>query len=200
MESIKLERSKLFKHETGVFKSVQQRRRFWRLRPHTRCSNFKFVDPVAEERQLILTITEGLMRRLIQDAGSEPGSLPLLAFALEKLFNERSGNLLSEDVYSQLTRQQDKTTRQGGHPLAGRSRSTDVSCEKNFILSPFSRSRTVGDLSVTRLSVLFMRCRTLVRTMQAFATRLSQQGSISHSESLISISAPRARATFESRE
>jgi len=48
------------------------------------------------------------MRRLIQDAGSEPGSLPLLAFALERLFNERSGNLLSEDVYSQLKRQQDK--------------------------------------------------------------------------------------------
>jgi formylglycine-generating enzyme required for sulfatase activity len=49
-----------------------------------------------------LTIPDRLVRRLIQDAGSEPGSLPLLAFALERLFQERSGNVLSESVYDAL--------------------------------------------------------------------------------------------------
>ena len=44
------------------------------------------------------------LRRLIQDAGSEPGSLPLLAFALEQLFKRRSGNVLSEDVYTRIRR------------------------------------------------------------------------------------------------
>src|SRR5437870_11636310 len=58
----------------------------------------------------------------------------------------------------------------GGHPLAGRSRSTDVSCEKNFFFSLFS-SRTVRDLSVTRPCFLFMRCRTLVRTSHPSGSR-----------------------------
>ena len=49
-----------------------------------------------------LSIPMKLIDRLIQDAGTEAGSLPLLAFALEQLFNRRSGNALSEDVYSQL--------------------------------------------------------------------------------------------------
>jgi hypothetical protein len=57
-----------------------------------------------------------------------------------------------------------------GHPLAGRSRSTDVSCEKNFFFSLFP-SRTVGDLSVTRPCFLFMRCRTLVRTSHPSGSR-----------------------------
>src|SRR6059036_957262 len=58
----------------------------------------------------------------------------------------------------------------GGHPLAGRSRSTDVSCEKNFLLFLFP-SRTVGDLSVTRPCFLFMRCRTLLRTSHPSGSR-----------------------------
>jgi hypothetical protein len=49
-----------------------------------------------------LTIPDRLVRRLIQDA--EPGSLPLLAFAMERLFQERSGNVLSESVYDALGR------------------------------------------------------------------------------------------------
>jgi len=61
--------------------------------------------------------------------------------------------------------------RKWGHPLAGRSRSTDVSCEKNFLLSPFFSSRTVRDLSVTRPCFLFMRCRTLVRTSHPSGSR-----------------------------
>jgi len=57
-----------------------------------------------------------------------------------------------------------------GHPLAGRSRSTDISYEKNFLIFLFS-SRTVRDLSVTRPCFLFMRCRTLVRTSHPSGSR-----------------------------
>ncbi len=49
-----------------------------------------------------LTIPDRLVRRLGQDTGSEPGSLPLLAFAMERLFQDRSGNSLSEKVYEAL--------------------------------------------------------------------------------------------------
>ena len=49
-----------------------------------------------------LSIPNKLIERLIQDTGTEAGSLPLLAFALEQLFDRRSGNELSEDVYNKL--------------------------------------------------------------------------------------------------
>src|SRR6266498_2227270 len=71
-------------------------------------------------------------------------------------------SLLRQNLFDQLEYRR--------HPLAGRSRSTDVSCEKNFFFSLFS-SRTVGDLSVTRPCFLFMRCRTLVRTSHPSGSR-----------------------------
>jgi hypothetical protein len=49
-----------------------------------------------------LTVPDRLVRRLVQDTGSEPGNLPLLAFVLQRLFDKRSGNVLSEAVYDTL--------------------------------------------------------------------------------------------------
>ena len=46
-----------------------------------------------------LSVSEPLAARLIQDAGSEPGNLPLLAFVLQALFDRRQGNQLSETEY-----------------------------------------------------------------------------------------------------
>jgi formylglycine-generating enzyme required for sulfatase activity len=46
-------------------------------------------------------IPESLAHRLIEETGAEPGNLPLLAFALERLFERREGNTLSETVYVQ---------------------------------------------------------------------------------------------------
>ncbi|GJL70722.1 MAG: hypothetical protein NPIRA06_33570 [Nitrospirales bacterium] len=46
-----------------------------------------------------LTISNKLVRRMAQDAGSESGNLPLLAFALEQLFDRRTGNELTEEAY-----------------------------------------------------------------------------------------------------
>jgi len=46
-----------------------------------------------------LRISETLVRRLTHEAGPEPGNLPLLAFVLQRLFDERQGNELSEEVY-----------------------------------------------------------------------------------------------------
>jgi formylglycine-generating enzyme required for sulfatase activity len=49
-----------------------------------------------------LRVTERLVNRLVQDTGTEPGNLPLLAFVLQRLFDGRSGNNLSEAVYATL--------------------------------------------------------------------------------------------------
>ncbi len=48
-----------------------------------------------------LGISDSLVRRMAQDVGSESGNLPLLAFALEQLFDRRNGNELTEAVYEQ---------------------------------------------------------------------------------------------------
>ena len=71
--------------------------------PLGRAENYMMADIIVKPAQCAaLTIPDRLVRRLIQDAGSEPGSLPLLAFALERLFRERSGNVLIENVYDAL--------------------------------------------------------------------------------------------------
>lgn len=49
-----------------------------------------------------LTIAERLVRRLVEEAGKERGSLPLLAFALQQLFDKRSGDELTETAFDQL--------------------------------------------------------------------------------------------------
>jgi hypothetical protein len=46
-----------------------------------------------------LSISAPLVARLIKDAGSEPGNLPLLAFVLQALFDKRQGKVLSETEY-----------------------------------------------------------------------------------------------------
>jgi formylglycine-generating enzyme required for sulfatase activity len=48
-----------------------------------------------------LTISDKLVRKMAQEAGAEPGSLPLLAFALQQLFDRRSDNELTERAYEQ---------------------------------------------------------------------------------------------------
>lgn len=71
--------------------------------PLGRAENYMMADIIVKPAQCAaLTVPDRLVRRLIQDAGSELGSLPLLAFALERLFRERSGNVLSENVYDAL--------------------------------------------------------------------------------------------------
>ncbi len=49
-----------------------------------------------------LTITESFAKRLIQDTEVDAANLPLLGFALDRLYQEREGQELSEKVYDKL--------------------------------------------------------------------------------------------------
>jgi len=49
-----------------------------------------------------LTITEAFAKRLIHDTGAESANLPLLAFVLDRLFQQRTNHVLSETVYDKL--------------------------------------------------------------------------------------------------
>jgi hypothetical protein len=67
------------------------------------------VDPSATEDIIKkpaqcagLEITDRLARRIARESGSESGSLPLLAFVLQRLFAQRDGQALSEKVYKNI--------------------------------------------------------------------------------------------------
>lgn len=47
-----------------------------------------------------LEIADGLVRRIIGESGTDSGSLPLMAFVLRRLFDQRSGPALTEQVYN----------------------------------------------------------------------------------------------------
>jgi Domain of unknown function (DUF4062)/AAA ATPase domain len=49
-----------------------------------------------------LKVSETLARRIVNDTGTEPGSLPLLAFVLNQLFEKRTNHELSDTVYKTL--------------------------------------------------------------------------------------------------
>jgi formylglycine-generating enzyme required for sulfatase activity len=51
-----------------------------------------------------LKLDDGLAERLLDDAGSEPGALPLLEFALTRLWERRTGKTLTHDGYDRIGR------------------------------------------------------------------------------------------------
>ena len=64
---------------------------------------FMLSDTIVKPAQCAgLSINETLARRIVHDTGTEPSSLPLLAFVLNQLFEKRSDRDLSETVYETL--------------------------------------------------------------------------------------------------
>ncbi len=63
-------------------------------------ASFKMDNIIVKPAQCAgMTISDKLVRQLVDDAGSEPGNLPLLAFVLQRLYEERQGITLSDRVY-----------------------------------------------------------------------------------------------------
>jgi hypothetical protein len=61
------------------------------------------VDMIKKPAQCAgLEIADRLVRRIARDSGTEPGSLPLLAFVLQRLYEQRENRKLSEKVYESL--------------------------------------------------------------------------------------------------
>ena len=49
-----------------------------------------------------VNVPETLARRLIDDVGAQPGNLPLLAFVLQRMFDQREGAILSLEFYQAI--------------------------------------------------------------------------------------------------
>ncbi len=61
------------------------------------------VDMIKKPAQCSgLEVSDRLVRRIAHESGTEPGSLPLLAFVLQRLYEQREGQILSEKVYDSL--------------------------------------------------------------------------------------------------
>ena len=56
----------------------------------------------APAQKVDLSFEEGLVDRLLDDVGDEPGNLPLLEFALKALWSARRGSQLLHDVYKAM--------------------------------------------------------------------------------------------------
>ena len=57
---------------------------------------------IGPAQQVGLTFQEGLVDRLLDDIGDEPGSLPLLEHALKELWERRRGDLLTFAAYAEI--------------------------------------------------------------------------------------------------
>jgi hypothetical protein len=49
-----------------------------------------------------LEFKSGLIRRILNDVGDEPGNLPLLEFVLKELWDERRGGVLLNETYDAI--------------------------------------------------------------------------------------------------
>lgn len=58
------------------------------------------IEKPAEK--LGVSFEPGLSRRVFQDVGNEPGSLPLLEFALTQIWDRQSGNLITHAAYDDI--------------------------------------------------------------------------------------------------
>lgn len=72
------------------------------LGPMTRAELQRVIEEPA--RKVGLDFEPGLIQRLLNDAGKEPGNLPLLEFILRRLWEECRGTALSNRTYDELGR------------------------------------------------------------------------------------------------
>jgi formylglycine-generating enzyme required for sulfatase activity len=71
--------------------------------PLGRVEQFMMHDMIVKPANCAgLKVSDNLARRIVNDTGSESANLPLLAFVLNQLFEKRSDQELSEDVYKTL--------------------------------------------------------------------------------------------------
>ena len=57
----------------------------------------------APARQVALSFADGLVARILDDVGDEPGHLPLLEFVLKRLWEDRQGPELSHQAYDAMS-------------------------------------------------------------------------------------------------
>lgn len=74
------------------------------------------VEPA---RKVGLKFEPGLVERILEDVGDEPGNLPLLEFALTELWNRRRGGMLTHQAYEDIGRVQGAIARR---PVTGLGR------------------------------------------------------------------------------
>ncbi|EGV28617.1 Sigma 54 interacting domain protein [Thiorhodococcus drewsii AZ1] len=71
--------------------------------PLGRVAPYRLHDLILRPAQCAgVSVPDGLVRRLVDDLGTEPGNLPLLAFALRRLFDAREDRQMTLDAYDAM--------------------------------------------------------------------------------------------------
>jgi len=71
--------------------------------PLGRVASYRLHDLIMRPAQCAgVSVPEGLVRRLVDDLGTEPGNLPLLAFALRRLFDAREDRQMTLGAYEAM--------------------------------------------------------------------------------------------------
>ena len=80
-----------------------------------------------------LALESGLLERLLDDVGEEPGNLPLLEFALTKLWNERKGRDLTHTGYEKVGKVAKAISRTADDLYAGLSPEQQKAARRLFV-------------------------------------------------------------------
>jgi hypothetical protein len=91
-----------------------------------------------------VSFQEGLVERLLEDVGNEPGGLPLLQFALNQLWKHRQLNLLTHAAYERIGGVSGALSRYAEH-IYSRFDTDDQECTRRILLRLVQPGRDTAD-------------------------------------------------------
>jgi hypothetical protein len=95
-----------------------------KLGPMTREELEHAIRRPAEKIQM--EFEPGLLKRILNDVGGEPGNLPLLEFVLRELWDKRRGSVLLNDAYDAIGGPQGAVATKADELVKGISISSDA--------------------------------------------------------------------------
>ncbi|MCP4289575.1 MAG: protein kinase [Gammaproteobacteria bacterium] len=102
-----------------------------KLGPMTRDELGRAIENPAEKQGVLFET--GLVERILDDVGQEPGNLPLLEFALTALWDQQQGRTLSHTGYEAIARVEGALTRYADEVYAGLSPAEQETARRVFI-------------------------------------------------------------------
>jgi tetratricopeptide (TPR) repeat protein len=84
-------------------------------------------------QKIQLEFESGLVRRILNDVGDEPGNLPLLEFVLKELWNKRRGHVLLNETYDAIGGLQGAVATKADEILKGLSRAEQRILQRVFL-------------------------------------------------------------------
>ena len=102
-----------------------------KLGPMTREELSRAIEQPAEKQGVVFE--SGLVKRILDDVGEEPGNLPLLEFALTALWDQQQARRLTHSGYETIARVEGALTRHADEIYAGLTPAEEEAARRIFI-------------------------------------------------------------------